>query len=364
MHGAARELGSQQDQNFRLASAAGTFVLKVANPAFATEELDLQNRAMEHVAGRLPGVVQVPVAGVDGRDIVRVAGHDVRLVTWLEGDELHAFGHLAPAVLQAAGGLVARVAAALEDFDHPAADRVLQWDVRRAGDVVAAFAPWVEDGARRGLLERTMERAARALLLLAPDLPLQVIHGDPNDLNVVARRGEDGRPVPCGLLDFGDTCRSWRAAECAVLALAVAARRPGRVVQDAAEAVRGFHAALALTEPEVDALPALMAARAALCAASCEQQAVLDPDKPYATEGAADAWRDLLAAAALPDPVARAAFRAACGLPPARRRAPVGRGAPLAPGFDPRAPGWSTSPRSPTRSRRGRGATRRRSRRP
>ena len=65
----------------------------------------------------------------------------------------------------------------------------------RAGEAVAAFAPYVRDACRRALLERTMERAARALEPLAPGLRRQVIHGDANDLNVLAHRGADGRPV-------------------------------------------------------------------------------------------------------------------------------------------------------------------------
>src|SRR3712207_7470080 len=51
----------------------------------------------------------------------------------------------------------------------------------------------------------------------------------------------DGRPVPTGLLDFGDVCLSWPAAECAVLAVSAGARRPDRFIQDAREAVGGFH---------------------------------------------------------------------------------------------------------------------------
>ncbi|MDQ5833465.1 MAG: phosphotransferase, partial [Actinomycetota bacterium] len=283
--GEARELGSQQDQNYRIDAPGERFVLRISNPAFATEELDLQNRAMEQVAQRCGNVVSVPVPSRAGAQIVRVHGHDVRLVTYLEGEVLHGFDYLAPVVLRAAGGLVAGVTAALSDFDHPAADRVLQWDVARAGEVVAAFAPWVRDGAGRSLIERTIERVGAALEPLAGGLRRQVIQGDANDLNLLARRGEDGRPVPVGLLDFGDCCRSWLAAECAVMAVSLCGKRPSRVVQDVTELVRGFHGVLALTEEELAALPLLMAARAALCAAGCEQQAVLEPDKAYAVEG-------------------------------------------------------------------------------
>ena len=48
--GAASELGSHQDQNALIDGPSGRFVLKIANAAFGEAELDLQNRAMVHLA--------------------------------------------------------------------------------------------------------------------------------------------------------------------------------------------------------------------------------------------------------------------------------------------------------------------------
>ncbi len=63
----------------------------------------------------------------DGRDVAVADGRHVRLVKYLEGRPLRDFDHLAPPVLRRAGRLVGEVAAALSSFDHPAADRILQW---------------------------------------------------------------------------------------------------------------------------------------------------------------------------------------------------------------------------------------------
>ena len=57
--------------------------------------------------------------------------------------------------------MAAEIAVALDGFDHPALDRALQWDVRHAGAVVEALAPFAStpgapiargggDGPRRG----------------------------------------------------------------------------------------------------------------------------------------------------------------------------------------------------------------------
>ena len=45
---------------------------------------------------------------------------------------------------------------------------------------------------------------------------MQVIHADVTDFNVVADPGPDARPVPAGIIDFGDLMHTWRAAEAAV----------------------------------------------------------------------------------------------------------------------------------------------------
>ena len=61
--------------------------------------------------------------------------------------------HLAPPVLRALGEVAGLVARALEDFEHPAADRAMQWDPRHVGAVVEALAPHVEDPRRRALVD-------------------------------------------------------------------------------------------------------------------------------------------------------------------------------------------------------------------
>lgn len=318
--GRAEELGSHQDQNFRIDAPDGRYVLKVANTTFSRSELEMQNRAMEYVAAALPGTVPVPVCAQDGSDVVELehAGmrHDVRVLSYLDGEPLRCFGYLAPGVLREAGRLAGRVAGTLASFDHPAVDRVLQWDIRQAADVVSAFAVQVCDDERRALAERTIERAAGHLERLDPNLRRQVVHGDITDWNMLAQRNQAAQPTPCGLIDFGDVTRSWLAAECAVLATAVAARRPARALRDAVEVVRGFHSAIPLLEAEVAALPALMAARAALSAVGSEQQAALEPDNPYVAGWVDEGWRLLAIIAAIPQPLAHAAFREVCGLPP------------------------------------------------
>jgi 4-aminobutyrate aminotransferase-like enzyme len=96
----------------------------------------------------------------------------------------------------------------------------------------------------------------------------------------------------------------------------MAGRCPAHALQAAVEVVRGFHSAMPLLEAEVAALPALIAARAALSAVGSDQQAALEPDNPYVVGCVDEGWRLLATIAAIPQPLAHALFREVCGLPP------------------------------------------------
>jgi len=314
--GTATDLGSHQDLNFRIDAAGERYVLKVANSTFTRAELELQNSAMESLGGRLGVSVPQPVRALAGDGVVAADGHLLRLLTYVDGEPIQRYRHFAAPLLAAVGQIAAAAATALAGFDHPAAERTLQWDLRRAGDVVAALAPHVRDTVRRSLAERTMGEAAGQLAPLEAALPLQVIHGDITDWNIVGAPCVAGRPQPTGLIDFGDTMRSYRVAELAVAATACLYHVADAPLQAACEVVRAFHAVAPLSDDEIHALWPLVLARAASVAVSTEQQAVLELDNAYVTESGAYDWLNLELAAAVPSALARTALRAACGLDP------------------------------------------------
>ena len=92
-----------------------------------------------------------------------------------------------PELLRSLGSLLGSMDAALAGFSHPAAERDLKWDPRRAGWIREYFGH-VEDEARRRLVERLFTWADGELARLAPRLRTGVIYNDANDYNVLVRR--------------------------------------------------------------------------------------------------------------------------------------------------------------------------------
>jgi Ser/Thr protein kinase RdoA (MazF antagonist) len=321
--GGATALGSQQDCNFRILGnpEQGGAVLKIANPAFAATELEAQNAAMTWVAAH-DGVVSVPsvVPGLDGRaqSSVDVGGEQclVRLVTYVAGEPLAAAAYLSPVALGGLGDVAARMSGALADFDHEGLDRTLQWDLRHAGRVVDLLLPHVGDPDRAASLAAAMT-AAEAALAGIEGLPVQPIHGDITEDNVVGRRDPAGRLVPSGVIDFGDLTRSWRVADLAVACASLLHRTPTDPLA-ILPVVVGFDARLPLSDAELDALWPLVVERAAVLVVSGEQQVSISPANDYAGDAQAKDWSGFECAVSVPLPVMAAALRHALG------RSPVG----------------------------------------
>jgi len=279
----ATELGSNQDRNFLLTEANGArSVLRVDNPVFEDEARDGQHAAL--AAYRHAGVAAASVLpGLDGELTQRWNGFAVRRSEFAEGEPLVDAGYLAPVVLQEFGALAAASANALAELRHPGLDREHMWDMRVAYEQTVQLAPAITDAALRARVLEAAETANAALAPLAAALPVQAIHGDLTDDNVMGRRGDDTRLHPHTLLDLGDLSYGWRVAELAVTASSMLhheADRPLRVL----DTVVAFHRDAPLSREEAGAVWPLVVLRAALLVASGWRQLEIDGDNAYARE--------------------------------------------------------------------------------
>src|SRR5258707_10126200 len=119
-------------------AAAAEFVLKVMHPARERSFIDMQCRALQHLAERAPQLT-LPrvilnrrgeaVAAVQADGTARL----VWLLTYVPGPMLGKARPHSPELLQRMGQVFGSLEAALADFAHAAVRRRLKWDLGRAG---------------------------------------------------------------------------------------------------------------------------------------------------------------------------------------------------------------------------------------
>jgi len=318
---AASPLPSERDQNFLLTAAGGDrHVLKISNAGEDPRVIDLQNAALLHLATLVPDIRLPRVRHTaDGRPVVTVADaagtpHVARLLTWVPGRVLAAVRPHTPTLLRSLGALLGAVDAALATFAHPAAARDLKWDPRRAG-WVREYTRFVEDPARRSLVERLVACADRELARLAPGLRTGVIYNDANDYNVLVDGSDPYARRVTSVVDFGDMLHTWVVNEVAVACAYAMLDKPDPLAA-AVPVMEGYHAAHPLTPVEIEAVYPLICSRLAVSVVNSAYQRQADPGNEYLTVSERPAWELLDRLGAVHPRFAHFAFRGACGLEP------------------------------------------------
>ncbi|TXT03850.1 hypothetical protein VHUM_04327 [Vanrija humicola] len=316
--GSVKELGSNQDRNFLLTPArrdhnVQRYLLKFDNAVYPTAEIEAQNAALLKLkdAGL---AVPSPVASPQGKTLetANVGGKDarVRLLTFVEGESMAKDGVLAASVIAQLGALAGKVVAVLASLPADGLDRGLQWDLRAALPVIEGYIDDVEASQRSRVLAAS-KTAWDAVQALAPKLPVQPIHGDITDDNVIGKRDTMGRVRPTAVIDWGDLSTGWRVAEIAVTVSAVLHHQGAGRAFDALPAIAAFDAAAQMSEEEIDALWPLVILRGAVLVVSGAHQVALEPENEYARERMAAEWKLFEIASALDSRVAAAGIRAA-----------------------------------------------------
>src|SRR6266478_3301641 len=316
----ARALPGEYDDNFHLTSADGQeFVLKVMYPARERSFIDLQCRALTHLAQRAPQLSLPRVtpnrSGELFTSIVAADGSTrlVWLLTYLKGRVLAEVRPRTTELLGALGRFLGEMDAALQSFAHPAARRELKWDASRAV-WIRDYIRQIGDSKRRALVEKFLALYEAEVVPVLPRLRRSVIYGDANNYNVLI---SDAWPQPrkiAGLIDFGDMHHGITVSEAAIAA-AYGVLGKEAPLQAAAAIVAGYHSTFPLDEMEVSVLFALIGARLAVSVTNSAQRKTVKPGDPYVTVSEEPAWEALERLEKIHPRFAHYTFRAACGLP-------------------------------------------------
>ncbi|QRY47437.1 aminotransferase [Mycolicibacterium boenickei] len=288
VEGRISELGSQQDRNFRVDPGSGAGLLfKVNHPSVPPEVVELQAGVSDRL--RASGIATpAALSTVSGQRSIAIAAPDGATARacafeFLSGHPVAELAPLTGVLAQELGALAGRASRALAGFEHPAADRKIQWELGQAPDVVEALQDDLAAHVRERCLVAAREAAAQ-LAVVGPALPRQIVHGDLTADNVLMdAHGE------LWIVDLGDVSYSWRVAELAVLAADILGRTGSMTM--VGRAVRGFAAEVELTDEELAALWPLMVLRGAVLVVSGWSQLRIDPDNAYARERLEHEWQ-------------------------------------------------------------------------
>ncbi len=321
LRGTARTLPGEYDHNFQITTADGrSFVLKVMHPSREPAFIDMQCRALQHIALRAPHLVlsrvQVNQNG-EAFTQVRLENGEQRMVwllSFLPGKVLARVRPHSDELLHTLGTLLGEMDSALADFSHPATVRTLKWDLAQAGWIGAHLGA-IEDPARRALVEQVLRLYQSEVTPLLPKLRKSVIYGDANDYNVLVNRHNTANDDVVSVIDFGDMHHGLVVAELAVAA-AYAALGKNRPLAAIRPLIAGFHSALSLNEAELSALFPLIAMRLAVSVVNSAMRKLQVPDDPYVTISEAPAWEALSRLCKVHPRFAHSVLRQACGLPP------------------------------------------------
>jgi 4-aminobutyrate aminotransferase-like enzyme/Ser/Thr protein kinase RdoA (MazF antagonist) len=320
LEASARSLPGEYDDNFHLtASNARAYVLKVMHAGRERSFVDMQCRALQHLARRAPHLAVPRVcptrSGETFQNVVVADGSErlVWLLTFLPGTVLAEVRPHEPELLESLGHLLGEMDAALEDFSHPSVQRELKWDLARAG-WIRDYLPYVSDASRRVLVERFLALYESQVVPALARLRRSVIYGDANDHNVLVSTPWPQPRKIAGLIDFGDMHYSLRVAEPAI-ASAYAILGKKDPLQAATALVMGYHHAFPLEEAELAVIFPLIAMRLAVSVVNSAHRKTLIPDDPYITISETPAWEALERLAQIHPRFAHYSFRAACGMP-------------------------------------------------
>src|SRR6267143_2715133 len=139
--------------------AAAGFVLKVMHPARERSFIDMQCRALQHLAQRAQRLTLPRVRlNRNGETFAAITAADgsqrlVWLLSYVPGTMLAKARPHSPELLHSLGLFLGEMDAALADFTHDAAGRELKWDLTRAG-WIRAHLHLIHDSSQRALVEK------------------------------------------------------------------------------------------------------------------------------------------------------------------------------------------------------------------
>ena len=309
-------MDSERDQNFHIRTETGEqYVIKIANSAENPAVIDMQLKALKHIALVDP---TLPVPGAllsrKGQAIEQIRAengryHDARILTNLPG-ACPKDDPTDTRLNRPIGVCLGQLARALRGFFHPHANYQILWDLKHTPKL-RQFLPLITDQDDRELVTYFLDRFDRNVKPQIPKLRAQVVHNDLSPDNILVAENDAGRIV--GIIDFGDMTHTCLVIDLATT-IAPMLRYQNDPLETAAEIIAGYHEMIPLEDQELRVLYDLIAARLTMLNVIAIWRESIHPyNRAYITGGVEETWQTLEAWRALnPEDVIKKFFRT-CG---------------------------------------------------
>ncbi|MFK8053992.1 MAG: aminotransferase class III-fold pyridoxal phosphate-dependent enzyme [Woeseiaceae bacterium] len=177
------------------------------------------------------------------------------------------------------GKTMAHMHLAISDFEHASLTRTLKWDLRQTLKEHKALRHFDTHPLKQEINAVLAQHTKPALDTLA-QLPVQAIHNDVNDYNVLFTPVHCGTPKLTGIIDFGDMISAPRVCDLAIAAayLMLGVDRP---IDHLHALVAGYCHVSTLTDEELSLVWPLALTRMAASAAQAHESISLGNDDPY-----------------------------------------------------------------------------------
>jgi len=275
-------LPSERDINFKVC-ADKNYVLKVypkVDAALKTK-LNLQNKVLKFLEGE--GLTSCPmvVSTKTKKLLVNPSKNSAaRLLSFYEGLAWGDRAEHSSEEIERLGQLIAAVDKSLlnlkvSSVEKKSLNAPFIWNMLQAGQILK-WSEKITDSKLRELVEKTIKSFHLNSLPKLKKMPMQVIHNDGNDYNIIEK---DERVF---LIDFGDMIYAPKIVGAAVAAAYVGLKSDDPVKQ-ISQFVRGYHSVNPINLEELEIFIELVKVRLASSVANAALQKAQNPENNYLT---------------------------------------------------------------------------------
>jgi len=290
--GTAKALPGELDFNFKITGTNGDdYILKISRPDENESYLNFQQEILQHLALNAKDLITPKViTDFKGNSISEFEDdygqfRKVRLLSWIQGRVWSGVNPQLDDLRYSLGVQCGKLAKALQDFNHPEANRDFEWDVAQ-GAWTEKHINLFKDEEKEILtyFQYTFKQAQPAYTTLRK----AVMHNDANDNNIIVTASLVA-PSVVSAIDYGDAVYTQIINDLAITC-AYAIMHHNDPLQAALPIVKGYHKNFALTPQELEHLYICIAMRLVISVTKSAINKITEPDNTYLLISEAPAW--------------------------------------------------------------------------